>query len=282
MGIFKSFVGGIKQVNSNKKMLFVLFIFNFFFALLITAPFYSFLYSTLSRSLMADNLIEKFDIKFLVELIPQHLDTIRPFAGLMLVAAIVFFLLSSFLAGGIIDVFHRQEKTSFPRQFFQGCGAYFLRFLRLMLISLIFYCIAFIIFLIIQLILSSIFAGSAVGLIIPGAILIFLMLFINMLFDYAKIKTVTGDKKGMFRTTFEALKFVFLHLKRTLGLYYLIFVISLVLIIILISIKSLIPAINWRLILLLFIWQQFIVIARLWLRMLFFSSQLQLYKATIK
>jgi len=282
MSIFKAFIEGIKQVNSNKKMLFTLFICNLLFALLIAAPLYFFLSSTLSRSLMADNLIQKFDIQFLIELIPQHLDALRPFAGLILVAALGFFVLSSFLAGGIIAFFHYQGKNSFFRQFFQGCGAYFTRFLRLMLISLIFYCIAFIIFLIVQLITGAIFAETPLTFIIPGIILIFLMLFINMLFDYAKIKTVVEDRKGMFRAVFNAIKFIFLHLKRAMGLYYFIVIAALVLTIILVSIKNLIPSINWGLIILLFIWQQFIVIARLWLRMLFFSSQLQLYKAAAK
>ena len=90
MSIFKSFKDGMKQVKSNKKMLLTLYIFNLIFALIITAPLYSFLSSILSKSLLAEDLTKKFNIKFLVELIPQHIDALRPFKGLILFSACLF------------------------------------------------------------------------------------------------------------------------------------------------------------------------------------------------
>jgi hypothetical protein len=103
-----------------------------------------------------------------------------------------------------------------------------------------------------------------------------------MLFDYAKIKTVAEDRRGMFRTAFSTLKFVFHHLGKILGLYYLIFLVAVILIIILLFIKDLIIPAHWGLIIVLFIVQQLIILARLWIRMLFFSGQLQFYNGSAK
>jgi hypothetical protein len=282
MTVFKSFIKGIKQVNSNKKMLITLYLFNFIFALIITVPLYSFLSSVLGKSLLANDLIEKFDVKVLVEFIPQHIDALRPFWSLLVLIIIAFFVLGSYLSGGIITRFKHAEQKQFLAQFFQGCGAYFLRFLRLMLISLIFYIIVIIISLLIWLIFGFISGNNALIYIIPGLILLFLILFTNMLFDYAKIKTVAEDRRGMFRTAFSTLKFVFHHLGKILGLYYLIFLVAVILIIILLFIKDLIIPAHWGLIIVLFIVQQLIILARLWIRMLFFSGQLQFYNGSAK
>lgn len=282
MSVFKSFIKGIKQVNSNKKMLITLYLFNFIFALIITVPLYSFLSSVLGKSLLANDLIEKFDVKVLVEFIPQHINTLWPFWSLLFLIVAIFFVLGSYLSGGIITRFKHAEQKQFLAQFFQGCGAYFLRFLRLMLISLIFYGIVIIISLLIWLIIGFISGNNALIYIIPGLILLFLILFTNMLFDYAKIKTVAEDRKGMFRTAFSTLKFVFHHLGKILGLYYLIFLVAVILIIILLFIKDLIIPAHWGLIIVLFIVQQLIILARLWIRMLFFSGQLQFYNGSAK
>jgi hypothetical protein len=282
MSIFKSFMEGIKQVNTNKKMLLTLYLFNFIFALIITVPLYSFLLSVLGKSLLANDLIQKFDVKLLVEFIPQHIDALKPFWGLIFFVVIVFFVLGSYLSGGIITRFKHAGNDRFLAQFFQGCGAYFLRFFRLMLISLIFYCIVLIISLILWLVIGLMLGSTSLTFIIPGLFLIFLILFTNMLFDYAKIETVVHDRKGMFRTAFKALKFVFRNLGKTLGLYYLIFLLAVILIVILTSIKNIIIPANWSLIIVLFIVQQLIILARLWIRMLFFSGQLQFYNGAAK
>jgi hypothetical protein len=120
MTVFKSFIKGIKQVNSNKKMLITLYLFNFIFALIITVPLYSFLSSVLGKSLLANDLIEKFDVKVLVEFIPQHIDALRPFWSLLVLIIIAFFVLGSYLSGGIITRFKHAEQKQFLAQFFQG------------------------------------------------------------------------------------------------------------------------------------------------------------------
>jgi hypothetical protein len=201
------------------------------------------------------------------------------------IVVLLYIILHVFLAGGILSIFNMDSPKFTLKRFFYGSGTYFPRFFLLMLISWIFF-IAAGIFLNegFNSILDNVAENSLsevtpfyLGLLF-GAILFFLILFIQMVFDYARIKIVLEDRKNVLKSALEAFGFVFKHLGSTLGLYYLILLVYFVVTIVYIFIKELIPQSAFLGVLIAFLLQQLFIFALIWVRCWLYSSQLELYR----
>jgi hypothetical protein len=132
----------------------------------------------------------------------------------------------TFLSGGILDRYARQRRT---RAFgFSGaCGIYFVRFLRLAVIAGLFYwwLFDFVHPLLFEEWYSRLtrdisverdaFAIRALMYLAFGAVL----LFGNLVFDYARIRAVVEDRRSMLGALDAALRFIATHPARTSGLY---------------------------------------------------------------
>ena len=211
--------------------------------------------------------------------------SIFEFPASVLILGLFYIILHTFLAGGVLSVFS-QEKISFTMKgFFSGSGKYFLCFLLLMLVSWIFFAGV------------GIFVRSGFYSILDGvaenartelapfylgllfhAILFFLILFIQMVFDYARIQMVVERRKNVILASARAFRFVFKHAGSTLGLYYLLFLCSVALSILYVLIKGWIPQATFLGVLLAFLIQQLFIFALIFMRCWLYSSELELYR----
>jgi hypothetical protein len=147
---------------------------------------------------------------------------IAPVAGV--VAA--YLLAWTFLAGGIVDRLARRRPTR-AHGFFAASGVFFFRFLRLGLLAAIAY--GFLYVYAHEWIFDSWFRAATQDLAVERAAFFWrvamyaifgaLLLFANLLFDYAKIRAVVEDRRSMIVALLASARFVVHNPGRVMGLY---------------------------------------------------------------
>jgi hypothetical protein len=132
----------------------------------------------------------------------------------------------TFISGGILDRYARQRRTR-TYGFFAASGVYFVRFLRLAVVAGIFYwwMFDFIHYWLFDVwyvrltrdisVERTVFAVRGAMYVLFGA----LLLFGNLVFDYAKIRAVVEDRRSMIGALAAAMRFIAHRPARTFGLY---------------------------------------------------------------
>lgn len=290
-------------------MVVLLFVINLLFSLVIAMPIYHSLKASLGRSQVGENLVRGFDYLWWEEFrdeskglattfspsiighgaILNNLENLVQMRFLrlpssLLVAGLFYIILHTFLAGGVLSLFNQNSPKFTMKSFFEGTGKYFFRFFFLMLISWLFFIVVGGLQGIFYSILDNISANALTektpflfGLIF-SAIILFLFMFIQMVFDYARINIVAEESKNTLKSALQGFGFVFRHLGSTLGLYYLLFVVSSAVGVIYIFAKGFIPQSSLLGVFIAFLVQQMFIFAVVWLRCWLYSSQLELYK----
>jgi hypothetical protein len=199
---------------------------------------------------------------------------------------VLYLLVRTFLTGGIISQLKsRSQKFSFP-SFFQGAGAYIFRFALLMLMSWVFF------YLVggplrgkLTALIKSVSARSyseipefSLGLLAAAAVLV-LFLFIQMIFDYARILTVLSEGKNMIASSLKAVKFGITHLGSTMGISYTLLFFNVILTVVYIVIIEHIPQSAFWGILSAFLIQEIFISLVIFLRCWLYASQFHLYQS---
>ena len=149
-----------------------------------------------------------------------------PLAATIVGVTAAWMVLWSFLTGGIIDRFARARRTR-SHGFFAACGMHFWRLVRLGVLAFIVYGLLF------RYVHSWIldagygwltrnmtvertaFMVRVIGYAIFGA----LVLGVNIVFDYARIRIVVEDRRSAVGAVFGGARFVVRHFTGVLGLY---------------------------------------------------------------
>ena len=141
--------------------------------------------------------------------------------------AVAFYLAAwAFLAGGILDRLARRRRLG-AAAFFAACGTYFFRFLRLAVVAGLAYWLLFDLFH--AWLLEDLYADVTRGITVErtaflvrlGGYALFgaLVLPVNLLLDYAKIRAVVEDRRSMLGALLAAGRFVRRRPFSTGGLY---------------------------------------------------------------
>lgn len=139
---------------------------------------------------------------------------------------IAWLVIWSFLSGGILDRLARGRKTR-AHGFFSACGVHFWRFLRIGLFAWLIY--AFLFGFVHGWILDDAYARLTRDLTVErtaflvraGGYLLFglLLVFVNVILDYARIRTVVEDRRSAIGAIAAGARFVRRHVGAVLGLY---------------------------------------------------------------
>jgi len=310
MKTFINFFKGFKNTGKLTRMIVLLLVINLAFSLLLAVPMYHSLKGSLGNSLSGDRMAEGFDYlwweeyrddaqglekTFMPSIIGkgailnnlEGLIQLRVFdlPPIILIFGLLYIILHTLLAGGILSAFRKEDVKFSLKDFFQGAGSFFFRFFLLMILSWMFFLI------IGQGIkggLDSILNGvreTAFSEVTPfylglafSAIVFFLFLFIQMVFDYGRIKVVLEDSPNVLTSAAGAFGFVFRHLGSTLGLFYLLFLVQMVFTLIYILIQGIIPQSSFLGVALAFLFQQLFIFGLIWIRCWLYSSQMELYR----
>lgn len=135
-------------------------------------------------------------------------------------------LLSTFLLGGLLDRLARDRAIG-AGAFFAACGVYVFRFLRLSVVALAVY--AFLFITVHGWLFDRIYPRLITELTVErtaffyrfGLYAVFgaLVLFTNLVFDYAKVRAVVEDRRSMIGALSAGFRFVRRNLGATIGLY---------------------------------------------------------------
>jgi len=285
MGVLKAIAQGLKEAISRWKVLLILYGANLLFALLLTYPFHKSLRDFLAHSLAAEKIAQGFDLTTFLTF-SRESGSWEISAAFPLFAGLLFLIVTVFLNGGVLTSFREYGRRFSLSLFFEGCGEFFGRFFRLLLISLLFFIAVFLLCGVLKALLDSIkkgfederviFALNVLWVLVTA----FLVFWVNMVFDYAKILTVTHGRRRMWSATGEAIRFVFSHFGRALGIYYGLFFLAFLMTIGYFLLGQFLESLAgvWIILLLLIVRQVYILI-RVGMGLAFFGSQWHFYNA---
>ncbi|HTY37440.1 MAG TPA: hypothetical protein VMH23_10030 [Bacteroidota bacterium] len=208
-----------------------------------------------------------------------------PLSSLFLMS-LLYICVNTFLAGGFVGMYSRSYRSSFP-EFLTECSRYFGKFLRLALVALIVYYLFYA--LIVDWMNNSIYEWTQSNpsetvpftyYMVRNVVVVLLMSFLFMVFDYAKVRMVLDDRTSALGAAAAGIRFTIPHIGSTYGLYMLLTAIGIVFALLYAMIERSIPQSSYWPLVFLFMIQQVYMIARFWLKATFYSSQIALYRTT--
>lgn len=211
----------------------------------------------------------------------------RRLATVVAIAAGAYLVVWAFLMGGILDRYARRRPTR-TAAFFSACGVFFFRFLRLGAMAWLVYFFLFAhvhhwLFDHLYPSLTRDFTVERNAFALRMslyALFGLLLLLVNLVFDYAKVRAVVEDRRSMVGALRAAVRFVWRHLAATTGLY----LATGLLFLILIALYALVaPGVwtpGWSMWRGFFIGQLYVV-ARLAVKLLFYASETSLFQAQL-
>jgi hypothetical protein len=198
-----------------------------------------------------------------------------------------YLLLWLFLAGGTLDRYARSRPTHL-HEFFAACGVYFVRFLRLAPFIFAAYYVLFAV--VHPFLFFSVYEGLIRDVAIErNAFLIrlaiyavfgFLLMVVNIVFDYAKVRAVVEDRRSMAGAMIASLRFVNRHPGSVSALYAL-SMLMFAAVVLLYAMLAPGAASSGPGVWLGFAIGQLYVAGRLWVRLLFFASETAFFQGRL-
>jgi hypothetical protein len=185
----------------------------------------------LNHTLAEQKLSRGFDLAMFGELVRLPDVQIWRFTTPSWLFAFVFFVFMLFVTGGVLETY-RADRRLTTGEFFAASGAYFWRFVRLLLLSIIPFVIVVIIYQMLSKAADRIgdrAIADQVGVFLGwGAMAVFLLLalFVRLWFDIAQVRAVAQSERGMWRNTWHAWRITWHGFGRLYGMYFVIALIA--------------------------------------------------------
>ncbi len=283
MSVKQIMLHGVRTVFHNKKFITLFWAFNAVSALVLTVPIFSVLMDDLSHSMMSSRLAHEFDYLWYIQL--RNIYDVQfsqvPLNIYFVVG--VYALIQTFFLGGLISVFNTPEKNH-TVDFFYGGVKYFWRFVKILLISIVFFAIAFI---------TNIYLGDLITLIFKNSenvsfdfalkalryvFLVFFIGIVTLVSDYLKVSLAVKDKTDIVKEVYNTIIFLRNNFNLVFSIFLLVAVIGATGAILYNIIDKFTPRTPFYFLILSFILQQMLIIFRLFVRMLFCSTEVNLFK----
>jgi hypothetical protein len=197
---------------------------------------------------------------------------------------ILFALLWALFLGGVLERYSGSEGMFNLSRFFATGGRFFFRFVRLAVISGVLYYLVYRLggwllgWVETSTLDVSVETTVLARLILAAVVISFLLTLVNMVFDYAKIATFKEDRRSMVLAAFRGIGLVFSNPLKTMGLYYALVAVGVVLLFFYSSIAPGVQQSTSASILLAFLVGQGFLVAKLMLRLWFYGGQMALYE----
>jgi hypothetical protein len=227
MSVIKSYVHGIAAATRRPKLVALLWLMNIVFALPAFFIFRGAFKGILGNSLAADGLLKKTDMNVIFEFLTAPGVVLGQVITAVLVLIVLHVLAYLFAFGGILNALAPETRGQrFGQVFFGGGGRFYGRFFRLVVYSIVLWVPVVVIVVAVNALLKLVTANPAhEQLALAMTILrvlgfLFLVFFVEMILDYARIKIAVTDSSQVFRALVGATRFVFSRPLKTLLLYY--------------------------------------------------------------
>ena len=280
----KAIKRGLLRVNSNFKYIVLLWGVNTVFSILLTGPIFLFLKESLQHNVQADKLTETFNYLWFLELNFQFKEIIETLPIILVMAGIIFVLIQVFLFSGMYQILAGEVDKNQFIDFFYGCVRYFYRFFKVFLISVVCYVGLYfvnIVYLNYTDILSmnseSEFLIMLFNL-IRYATIVLLFGILNLIFDYFRIRIVIHQNYNVLKDWWLSFKFVIKKFWRVSTLFWFFAALGLILSIVHTQINNYFNPTKYITIFGIFILNQIFIFTKIWMKLLFISSQIEFYR----
>lgn len=254
----------------SQKLLLVLFLYavGFVLAMLVSRPFYVTFLNEANTSVALDKLIADFDFMIFTDFFHQSEKAFKPFLPLIFTLGIVYLLLNTFFAGGILDA-TEQDKFSFPR-FFEASAQHFGRFSMLLVFLFIFLMVLVSLAGMFFFIFAAIAEGGSekdyiLWMIPPVLILIYFVGFVVIMGDYGRVMLFKLPTLTPYSAFWKAFSYIFKR-PTAIALFWFIIVLGIILSVVYLGIDSLIGMHSGFTIFVMFLVQQVFVFGRTFLK----------------
>ena len=215
---------GFFLVARHQRIVWWIFFVNLLLGFLASVTPRTILHSALDRNFYSQQMSKGFDATVFTELLTKPDISATPWATGSLVVGVIFLFYVLFISGGVLSAYHHDRK--FTRgQFFEFCGDFFWRFVRLMLCSMIPFGIVFGLLSGVNYIsgkMSDNAPSDTQGFwfqVFGTFVVILIGLFVRAWFDLAQARTVIDHVRGMFFLTFRSLWMSLRNLPHFLSIY---------------------------------------------------------------
>lgn len=274
---------GIRAVFRNAKLIILFWGTNAIAAFLLSLPLYFLFIDNLNHSLMSDKLAASFDFIWYLQFRNLYQSTINeiPFMFFSLVG--VYILIQTFYLGGLIAVFNYPSKNHIV-DFFYGGVKHWFRFTKVVLISLLFFIVAFLIHDYLGMFIEWAFSSTENQLadfiirLLRYILLVFFIGLITMISDYARVSMVVEDNQKSLDAIYKSMFFVKHNFNKVFLVFLIIACIGAAGAILYNVVERFIPRSPFYFLFLAFIVQQMLIIFRLFIRMYFAATEVNLYK----
>jgi hypothetical protein len=202
---------GFSRAWHYQRVLWFIFFINLALSHLAAGPIIHKLDGVTDHSLHAHRLSDMFDVGSFLDLSSNPEVKLFEAAGASVSSGIVFFFIVLLLTGGILEAYRSGRKLT-TREFFEACGGYFWRWVRLFILMAI--------LLIPVPILAQVvwdkgtsLMGNAMQekagfwiLVVGYALIGLFLMFIRLWFDMAQVRAVVEEETGMWRNSGRAFK----------------------------------------------------------------------------
>jgi len=266
-------------------MLLPLYLINLLVAVIAAAPVAEIMQHYWGPSLVSTSLRKGLNFAAIYELLLYNAAAIRPIVLLWLILFMAYEVLSIFLDGGIISALKSGESRGVSQKLFGEGAAYFWRFMRLFLISLLAYSITALLSALVDSILARLMASSTLHaeilliLLIRITVAVLFFAFTRMVMDYSKVITVVENSRTMRHSVWKGLKFSVSHFSKTYGMFLSLSFIFVITVALQSAVNYSINETTASLVAMLFVVEQLFLFTRVGERVWFYGSELSLYQA---
>ncbi len=285
MTAIQAFRRGWSAASRSKWALLLMWFTYALIAKLVAVPAIAILLDPLTHSRVAGDLLSHFDVGWLGDLADAARSATVTLSAAGLVAAGLTWLVAVLFAGGIITMLDEHwERFSFTL-FCSGAGEHFWRILRLSLLGLPCFALAWGLGRLPSMLAKQVYGEGmegwplGVASIIRSLLTVLLLGWVATALDYAKVRLVSGRKRGAFKALMYSFAFVARHLSAAMGVWLLNALTFALLGVIYLKLSGALQATTTATILLLVVLQQLFVLFRTAQRIAGWGSALEVHGA---
>lgn len=217
---------GASLVRRHQRILWWVFAVNFILAAVGGTAARVTFSKVLDHSLASTDIAGHLNLTRYFELISMPEVQFAPMAAASYATQLIFLIFMLFILGGVLVVYREDRKLT-TAEFFENCGLYFWRFVRLTLLSLIPFGLCFAFYQgVVSKVADKISEASAFESysfwthLIGGFIFILLFLWVRLWFDVAQVRAVAQNERRMFRNVLRAFRITWNALGSLLWMYF--------------------------------------------------------------
>lgn len=278
-----AFVNAGRMTFYNQKFVILLWATNSILAVIMTLPITNMLFDNLKNSLMSNRLAMGFDYVWYIQFSEIYKMSISQLPDLLFGVVVIYVLINTFYAGGLISIFSSPAKNHFI-DFFYGGLKYWLRFMKVVMISGLLYITAFLLNHFIGNLIAYMFSGTEMAWtdfslrFLRYIYLLFMIGIVSIVSDYTKVLLASEDRHDVFGAIYDSAKFIVKNFNIVFTVFFIVALLGGLGALLYNIIDMGIPRTPYYFLILSFILQQMLVIFRLNIKMFFYSTEVTLYK----